>query len=212
MLHGNLDVLVSAGYFEGWAYDDQALAEPILVSVVDGDDLEVASGLAHLYRPDLVTAKCGLGWCHFRLKTEEPVSKLRKSSFRLLERTSGQTLCSLDRITYLEASDISFHSVEAVSESDPTIVRFIDELSGCEALLDKFIKTRGVDAFVRTAYVYVLGRPADAEGLALYGKLIRRTSISPFTMMQTLASSTEFHSRPRSLVAPNMVGFPFVCN
>jgi hypothetical protein len=212
MLRGFLDVLVSPGYFEGWAYDVDAPTEPVLVSVVEGEGTEVAFGFAHLYRRDLVAAKIGVGWSFFRLRTEASVMILRNSSFRLLERDSGEVLFHADKLKYLEVSDLPSDSVEEIIRHDPTIIRSVDQLAGCEDLFNGFIKLHGVDMFVRTAYVYVLGRPADSDGLALYGKLIRRGMVTPFAMLETLASSTEFRSRPRSLGAPNTAGFPFVWN
>jgi hypothetical protein len=210
MLHGHIDNLISAGYLEGWAYDDKSPTEPLVVSILNGDGLEIAFGLAHLYRADLAGAKCGIGWCAFSLRTKESISKLRQSSLRLIERNTAQPIFSVDTVNYFEGSDILLNSVKELAVFDPTSIKSVDELAGCQDLLDDFVKTRGVTAFVRTAYVYVLGRPVDAEGLATYGKLIRRGLVSPFTMIQTLATSTEFWSRPRFLSAPNTPGFPFV--
>lgn len=208
---GFIDLLVSAGYFEGWAYDNEAPFEPAHVAILDREGTEVACGLAHLFREDLVAAKFGTGWCAFRLRTTYSVSSLRKTSFNLIDKKSGGIIHSVDKISYGESSDRLLNNVADVVKIDPTCIESIDQLKGCQPNFDDFIKLRGVDAFVRTAYVYVLGRPADVEGLSLYRRLIRQGLVSPFAMIETLANSTEFRSRPRSLVAPNMVGFPFVC-
>jgi hypothetical protein len=64
---------------------------------------------------------------------------------------------------------------------------------------------------VRTAYVYVLGRPADAAGSDAYGNLIRKSFITPQSMIRALAASAEFQAAPRNLIAPNAAGFPFTC-
>jgi hypothetical protein len=212
MLRGHLDTLVSSGLFEGWAYDTGAPAEPLLVAIKDDQGLEVACGFAHRYRDDLVAANCGIGWCAFQLRTSESVSRLRRIPLLLIEKTSDQTIFAVRTIKYVEGFDERATSVEEVTALDPTVISSVDQLNGCGTIFDAFIKARGVDAFVRAAYVYVLGRSADAEGLALYGKLIRQALLSPYVMLRTLAESSEFRSRPRSLVAPNMLGFPFRCS
>jgi hypothetical protein len=209
MLRGHLDSLISSGMFEGWAYDTAAPADALIVSITDEGGAEVASGFAHRYRDDLVAANCGIGWCAFQLRTKESVSRLRKMPLRLVEKKSARVIYSVDSIKYVEGADERLTSLEEVGRFDPTVIQSVEQLSGCGSIFDVCIKARGVDAFVRAAYVYVLSRPADAEGLALYGKLIRQALLSPYVMLRTLAESSEFRSRPRSLVAPNMVGFPF---
>jgi hypothetical protein len=209
MTRGHLDGLVSAGFFEGWAYDEASPAKPSLVSIVDDDGAEVAAGFAHLFRADLAQANLGLGWCAFQLRTNDVISRLRKAAFRLIERNTGRLLHETSAIKYHEAGDRLLNSVADVAGLDPTCIRSVEELYGCHQLFNDFIKSRGVETFVRTAYVYILARPADPEGLSHYGKLIRRGAISPFMMLQTLSESQEFQSRPRLLAAPNVTGFPF---
>jgi hypothetical protein len=68
---------------------------------------------------------------------------------------------------------------------------------------------RGVEAFVRAAYAYVLGRPADASGLASYGELLRKSTLTPLQLLTTLTDCDEFRSRPRLLAAPITTAFPF---
>ena len=194
---------------EGWAYETDAPADPLVVAVTDDDGYEIASGLAHHYRQDLVEAQCGIGWCHFQLRTTGSVSRFRKMPLQLLARRTGDVILRVEQVPYAERLERTLNSIEDVVLSDPSACTSIDQLSGCDEIFDQFIKTRGVDAFVRTAYVYVLGRIIDAEGLALYGRLIRQRLLTPHTMMRTLASSDEFRSKPRSLIAPTMGGFPF---
>jgi len=213
MPRGHLDLLDSTGFYEGWACDDDKPTEPLSVSVVNPDDEEMASGHAHLYRPDLAAAKCGVGWCFFRLRSDQPVSRLRETPVRLFARQSRQVLFTTEKINYLERpKDFGIlNSVEEVAREDPTFIKSVDQLAGCQDLFDSFISLWGIDAFVRRAYVYVLGRPADVGALELYVGLIRNAFISPFTMIRTLAASAEFRSRTRTLVAPSAAGFPFLC-
>jgi hypothetical protein len=165
--------------------------------------------LAHLYRADLVTANCGVGWCAFRLRTDHSVGQLRISPLRLVECHTGSVIAETDNVNYAEDSDIPLETIADVVRTDPTCLSSIEQLSGCNPMFDDFIKSRGVDAFIRSAYAYVLGRAADIGGLAVYGNLIRKGMITPNAVIQTLANSAEFQTRPRSLLAPNMVGFPF---
>jgi hypothetical protein len=209
MLRGCLDTLSSVGTIEGWAYDTGAPADPLVVAVADDDGQEIACGLAHHYRNDLVEANCGIGWCHFQLRTAGSVSRLRKTPLQLLTKEAGDIIIRVERIAYSEAVERSLTSIGQVIWVDPSVCTSIDQLAGCDAIFEEFIKARGVDAFVRTAYVYILGRIIDAEGLALYGRLIRQRQLTPFGLLRTLAESDEFRSRPRSLVAPTMDGFPF---
>ncbi len=212
MLRGHLDALMSTGFFEGWAYDTERPAVAMEVAVSTTLGREVAAGLANLYRDDLVQAKCGMGWCAFRLIATDPVAELRNERFKLVERRSETIIAFPAAIKYVESGEESPVSIADLVRTDPTCLKSVDQLEGCGAVLEMFIKTRGVDAFVRTAYVYVLGRPADPDGLAAYGNLIRKSFISPQTMIRTLASSSEFQTASRNLVAPNAAGFPFMCN
>jgi hypothetical protein len=209
MLRGCLDALSSVGTIEGWAYDTEAPADPMMVAVTDDEGQAIASGLAYHYRQDLAEAQCGIGWCHFQLRTTVSVSRLRKSPLRLVAMKTGDLILAVERIRYDEAGERALTSIAQVISLDPSICASVDQLAGCEGIFNAFIKARGVDAFVRTAYVYILGRIIDAEGLALYGRLIRQRLMSPFGLLRTLAESDEFQSRPRSLVAPTMDGFPF---
>jgi hypothetical protein len=209
MLRGCLDGLSSVGTIEGWAYETDAPADPLVVAVTDDDGHELACGLAHHYRHDLVEAECGVGWCHFQLRTTGSVSRLRKMPLRLMARAAGDVILRVERIPYTEAVETTLTSIEQVIAFDPSVCISVDQLAGCDEMFDEFIKARGVDAFVRTAYVYVLGRIIDAEGLALYGRLIRQRLLTAFGLLRTLAESGEFQSSPRSLVAPTMDGFPF---
>jgi hypothetical protein len=145
----------------------------------------------------------------FKLRTEYSVSQLRIMPLRLVERHSTSFIHGVERVPYLEGSERIIDTPQNLQRHDPTMIDSVEQLSGCQTIFDDFIKARGVDAFVRTAYVYVLGRPANQEETALYGQLLRQALLSSYIMIRTLAESTEFRSKTRFLVAPNMMGFPF---
>lgn len=210
MLHGYLDALLSSGFFVGWAIDVERPWAPLEIAIVDEKDVELASGLANRHRQDLAAAAIGTGWCSFLLRADAPVSRLRNSTVRLIDRKTGTVVADAQKPRYAEGEAHALVSLAEVVANDPTTVASIDMLEGCGALFDAFLKALGVAAFVRAAYIYVLQRPADPGGLAHYGKLLRQGALTPYALIAELASSGEFKSRPRLLVAPTMPGFPFL--
>jgi hypothetical protein len=100
-------------------------------------------------------------------------------------------------------------TVADVVAADPTVLASISQLGGCEEVFARYLATHGVDAFVRAAYLYVLGRTADASSLETYGSMIRKSSLSALRLLEILSDNDEFRSRTRLLAAPNTSGFPF---
>ena len=208
MFRGHIDAVTSSGYVEGWAYDAKHPVGARLIAIYDGNGVERASGYAHRYRADLAAGGMGTGWCGFRLAMTG-TRKLRRSRFILVDRLTSAQLHPPHPIAFVEDGSSAITSIEALISSDPTMIDSIDQLSGCEEIFNAVISRRGVEAFVKLAYVYVLGRAADREGIATYGRLLRRAAMSPFTLLKILADSEEFRSRPRFLTSPNTSGFPF---
>jgi hypothetical protein len=210
MLRGHIDVLLSAGYIHGWAFDSDRPEKPLNVLITDKAGSIVASGLAHHYREDLVEAGCGVGWCEFRLRVSS-VSSLRRQALTLVEAQSRLEIARADKIAYQESGEIDVRSVEKLILTDPTMTYHVDQLKGCDGLFRNFIRERGVEAFVRAAYVYMLARQADPSGLKRYGRMIRTGALSPFALLGILADSEEFRSRPRLLGAPTAAAFALSC-
>lgn len=208
-MRGYLDSLTSSGYFEGWAYDPKTplLALPVAVLL---DGVEIAAGLAHRFRKDLMESNCGTGWCAFRLRVECDVGPLPHSTLILTEKVSHTELHVNQSIACIADIDMPVSTVDQVCSYDPTIIDGVWQLRGCEKLIMAYIRKHGVDQFVRMAYVYVLGRPADDGGLAQYGKAIRQATLTPVGVLEALADSDEYRSQVRELTAPNALGFPFV--
>lgn len=209
MLRGYIDIVTSDGYFQGWAYDTQTLLDPMLVSIfLDGGE-EIARGLARDYREDLVTARCGIGWCGFRLRTHQSISKLRGARLRLVDRRTSQVLFVAEGVRVAEANRRDMRTLDEVKAADPTVIASVDQLKGCGEVFQQFIRARGIEGFVRTAYAYTLARPVDGEGLKTYCRLLRSGSVSPETILKTLSESQEFRSTARDLGAPTGPSFPF---
>jgi hypothetical protein len=206
---GHIDVVTSSGFVEGWGFDEQRPDRPLLVSVVDSDDEEVALGFANHYRRDLAEARHACGWCHFRLRLTKPISLVRAAKLKLVAKISQDLLYGPQYVQYIECRDYVVSTITDLIAADPTVLYSMDQIDRCDEIFDKFIQAQGVEAFVRVAYIYVLGRSIDAEGLILYNRLIRQRRLTPCEMLQTLAASVEFRSRPRSLVAPTSASFPF---
>ncbi|MGJ4952579.1 DUF4214 domain-containing protein [Bradyrhizobium sp. HKCCYLS20291] len=208
MLRGHIDGLTSSGWVEGWAFDDASPLSVRAVSVFDSGGTEHATGFAHRYRPDLVAGKLGTGWHGFRLRLKS-AANLRRATLVLVDRQARRQLHVVEKPSVVSDGAAAISSVDVLLKTDPTMIGGIDELAGCEGVFNAVIGKRGVDGFVKLAYVYVLGRAADPTGISLYGKKLRRGEISPFALLKILSDSDEFRSRPRLLTSPVAPGFPF---
>lgn len=209
MSRGYLDAVTTSGHLEGWAVDDDQPCTPLHISVEQPDGMVLAEGYANRYRQDLCDAEVGIGWNAFRLRFEGPIESASRNTLVLRAHPSGEELHRVWQLPIREIEERPLTTVEDVAAADPTIVTEIDSLVGCAILFNDYIRAHGRDAFVRAAYLFVLGRPADPEGLALYGRLIRQSAITPYALLRILADSDEFRGRNRSLSAPNTPGFPF---
>ena len=209
MIQGYLDGITSSGYIDGWAFNREVPLVPLTVAVLDDKNREIAWGLAHAYRDDLALVGLAAGWCAFRVRTEASVTRLRNQELTLMERTTSTEICRRKSVPYLDSGDPAFLTIADVVAADPTTIESISQLRGCDQIFAQYLKAHGVNAFVRAAYVYTLGRAADPSGLATYGNMIRKNSFAPFQLLETLSDSEEFRSRRRLLAAPNTVGFPF---
>lgn len=208
-MRGYLDNLTSSGYLEGWAFDPKNPLKPLRVAVL-ADGVEIARGLAHRFRRDLMESDCGAGWCAFRLIVEGAVERLPQITLTLIERDTGTELHVNRSISCIVDAETRVDSLEVLCACDPTTLDGLWQLRGCERLVMAYIRRNGIEQFVRAAYTYVLGRPADDGGLLQYGKLLRQGRLTPVGVLEALADNDEFRSQPRKLVAPNALGFPFV--
>jgi len=208
MLRGHLDSITSLSFIEGWAFDTDKPATALEVSVL-WDGVEVAWGLAHRFREDLMLAGLALGWCAFRLRLEIPIEQAQTGSLRLLERSSSTELFVTKGLPYIPDAETALDTIEAVKAADPTVIRELSQLRQCDALLTEFIRVQGMDAFLNAAYAYILGRPADDAGRNNYSRAIRTAALSPVRVLQALGDSQEFRESGRMLAAPNTPAFPF---
>ena len=209
MLKGYIDGLGSSGYIAGWAFDSDRPLDPVTIGIRDQQQQEIGWGLAHLFRDDLSAAGCAAGWCAFRVRATASVRLLRHQALTLVDRASQAEIQRRFPVPYTEDSDGAVASIDALVSSDPTTIASVMQLKGCQDVFGSYLSTRGVSAFIRAAYVYALGRPADASGLASYGQKIRKNQLTPFQLLEILIDSDEFRSRSRLLAAPNTIGFPF---
>jgi hypothetical protein len=209
VLKGYIDGIGSSGYIAGWAFDSDSPLDPLTIGILDAQQQEIAWGLAHLFRDDLAGAGCATGWCAFRVRAAAPVSALRQQALTLVDRASREEIQRRFPVPYEEESDGAASSIEEIVSSDPTTVVSITQLRGCQDVFGGYLSNHGIDAFIRAAYGYALGRPADASGLSSYGQKIRNKLLTPFELLEILIDSDEFRSRSRLLAAPNTLGFPF---
>lgn len=208
ILRGHLDAVTTTGYVEGWAYDGAAVERPLHLQVLH-DGQPVASGLAHRYRTDLVDAGCGTGWCAFRLRVDGSIGRFRTGVTHLRDLQSGTAFCETWNLKVIADGGDQIGTVGALLDEDPTVAASIAQLRGCDDIFNRYIRMQGVEAFVRRLYSYVLNRPADAAGAALYAGHIRRATLTPFEVAAALADSDEYRSRRPTLIAPTSPGFPF---
>jgi hypothetical protein len=207
-MRGYLDNLTSSGYLEGWAFDPANPLKALRVAVL-ADGFEIARGVAHRFRKDLMESGCGTGWCAFRLMVEGSVEHLPRITLKLVERDSGGELHVNRSISCVVDAERAVDTLEVLCACDPTTLDGVWQLRGCERLIMAYIRKNGVEQFVRLAYTYVLGRPADDGGALQYGKLLRQGRLTPVGVLEALADNDEYRSQPRRLVAPNALGFPF---
>ncbi|QLH71659.1 hypothetical protein [Rhodopseudomonas palustris] len=208
VLRGQIEAVTSSGYVTGWACNLRRPCVARLVTILNDAGRECGHGFANYYRPDLVSAKIGTGWHGFRVRVE-PFATERSPPLTLVDRFADQQLCTVEPLEVGDDVVVEIESFEQLVAIDPTVVGSVDELAGCERVFDSVIGRDGVEAYVKRAYVYVLGRAVDAGGLALYSRKLRRREITPFGLIQILSSSDEFQSRPRLLTSPSATGFPF---
>lgn len=209
MLRGHLDAITRNGFAEGWAFDDAAPLGGLAVRLHGPEEEPLGEGLANLHRGDLAEVGFRLGWCAFRLRLARGPEELAGQRLTLRAAATGEAIAATDTWRVRDAPDGPLTSVEAVAAADPTTLRAVQQLSGCAPLLEAFIARHGLPAFLRAAYGYVLGRPADASGLASYERLLRLGAITPFGLLVLLAESEEFRREPRLLAAPTEPGFVF---
>lgn len=209
MIRGRLETLYSQGYVEGWAYDASNLARPVFVEARGPDGASIAKGLAIGYRESLARAKLAGGWCSFRLRTERPAEELRKVGLGLYDSASGERIYYADSVAYADGWAPEFEAGADGVSFDPFVIERVAQLSGLGEVFDAFIAKHGAEAFVRTGYVYILGRAADAEGLTLHLRMLGEKSLTPYGFLELLSEAQEFRMRPRNLAAPKAAAFPF---
>jgi hypothetical protein len=208
VLRGYIDSVTTQGYLEGWAFDTERPARPVAVSVF-WDDMEIAWGLAHRFRADLMAAVYGVGWCAFRLRLAVLISDVERAPLRLLERDTGIEIHRRTGLSVIEDTEPPWSTVAENLKADPTVIQGTWQLKQCEELFMEFISRHGIEGFLGAAYAYMLGRPLDAAGLDLYTRLIRQGTLLPGGVLTALEESEEFRSKPRALAAPSAHNFPF---
>jgi hypothetical protein len=210
MISGRLEKLFSEGYAEGWAFNSQSPHRPLSVEIRVSDGTVVAQGLANIYREDLASARLGLGWCAFRLRLAQPASELSLGALALHDKVSGLRIDFAAQMPCFPGNPHAGSRAEQVASFDPFVLSRISQLHACEDLFQQCLRARGPAAFVRTTYMYLLGRSADPESLELDAGLLEQGRLAPLQLMELIADTKEYRARPRELAAPNAPGFPFV--
>ena len=200
--------MTSSGFVEGWAYDTEAPSKPLILALFS-DGEEIARGVANRYRVDLMEAGIGTGWCAYRLRASGSVGRIRRSELSLSVIPAHDSLSQTGIPRLVEDTDVELTRLDEIASCDPTQIDSVEQLRGCVNIFADLISKAGVEAFVRAAYIYALGRGVDSTGLVLYSKLISEGQLLPFDLLQVLCESDEFQALPRILIAPTEPGFIF---
>jgi hypothetical protein len=209
MLKGYLDAVTSSGHIAGWAYDSESPLSALNVSIVANDGRELGQGLACRFREDLLNAGHAAGWCAFRIKLTHSTTGIRSFGLVVINREAHPSLVLHQAVPYVVSEEAPIRTVKDLVAADPTQIGSLDQLRGCDEIFNRFVKTQGIDAFVRTAYLYLLHRPADASGHAAYRKHLRSRKVGPYGLLLAIADSDEYRSRSRQHFAPTNPAFPF---
>jgi hypothetical protein len=209
MIRGHIDGITVNGFVEGWAFDDTDTLRALDV-VLEGPRKRVlAFGKAGLYREDLAEAALGYGWCSFRLRLLADSKSIVRRQIALVAKESREKICSTANVAVLTGEIESSGTITDCIAQDPTTLQNISQLRACDSLFRRMIQKVGLSAFVRHAYLYVLGRSADEQGVALYTQLIADGKMSPFSLLDELYRSDEFKASMRVLASPHSPGFVF---
>jgi hypothetical protein len=209
MIRGHLDALTAGGFVEGWAFDQEQPTRPLKIRVAGPEGEELALGHAHLFRADLANVDFGHGWCAFRLRLTQPVERVAAMAVSLRAAETDQELHPPSLLKLRDGPEPQGNTLARVVACDPRVVTSIEQLRGYGPVLQEFMERRGIPDFIRTAYLYVLGRPVDEHGIRSYAPLLNIGALTPFGLLALLAASDEFRSRPRLLTAPNTPAFAF---
>ena len=211
MLRGHLDSLTQSGFAEGWAFD-QAWPDLVLtVSIHREDGVELGRGFACAYRKDLAELDLRHGWCAFRLRLSEGAEALRGTRLILRDCASGAQIHDSSTWHVPDVVDAPCATLPQLAAQDPTVLRSLNQLSGCGALFAGFVARHGTAEFVRAAHGYVLDRAPDAAALDRHEELLRMGAVTPFGLLMLLAETEEFRARARArlLPSPSSPGFVF---
>jgi hypothetical protein len=207
-LEVHIDAMTSSGYIEGWAHYPDSPGVAVELSIMAKGRV-IGGGFANRYRWDLADIGCGLGWCAFRLRVEGAVSVLRRGPLVLLDVAQNASIEWAGPIAVIEDAELRPQTLDEVSQADPTVLFSIDQLRGCHALFERYLQTKGAEQFVRAAYVYMLSRPVDSDGLVNYVEQLRSGLLLPYGVLDAIHNGFEFRSAKRLLCAPTQPGFIF---
>lgn len=208
MLRGHVDAITDAGFIEGWALDDERPLDPLLL-IVAVADRTVAHGIANRYRWDLAEAELGTGWCAFRLALSVDSDQFDGKAISLREAGTGTVIWSGNAVSRVHDEEANPVNAEQLTRQDPTVIENIQQLKACRLVFSAFIAALGIDAFIRTACLYALGRAPTPDELTRYRPLLEAGPATPFDVMTALHDGRAEHDHPGVLLAPTEPGFAF---
>jgi len=205
----HLDAVTTGGFAEGWAFDRDNTAEPLLLRVLDAGGEEFGRGHANLHRTDLADGGLRHGWCAFRIRLTRTGDALRGTRLVLQDVATGTEVHASENWRVRDSKETPHGSIESVMAEDPTMLRSLRQLSGYAPVLAAFAERYGIPDFVRTACTFILGRLPEETVLQSYERLLANGAVTPFGLLAMLGESEELRAKPRLIPSPVHPGFPF---
>ena len=205
MFQGQLEYGHPPGVFGGWAFETAFPARPLALAILGPGGGELASGLAHLCREDLVARRRATGWCAFRLLSPTELAADAPGPFYLVAAQAHRVIHSLERLGPSRAEGPAISGLK-----DALALEAPWQLDACGEILDDFVRRRGAELFVRRAHIYALGRFAEVAEVERGRRALDSAASTPLEILLALTSSGEAAANRRPLAAPNAPAFPFV--
>ncbi|WP_093565602.1 DUF4214 domain-containing protein [Methylobacterium sp. 174MFSha1.1] len=208
MLCGKLTVVHGGVRLLGWACDTNKPSHPLTIAVTSEGKM-VARAVANQHSNEILQFGAPHAWCSFNALLAIEIKEGFEPYLTLRDYQTSRVLDGMKPILKADLPPSEIANIDDLVHSDPTTLRDIAELSTCGAIFEEFVRSEGEESFVAAAYVYILGRPADAGGLKSYSSRLREKKVTSYDLLRALANSNEFKSKPRLLSSPASSGFPF---
>jgi hypothetical protein len=205
-LEGAIDHFAPDMRIQGWARNIADQFAIIRVGIA-ADDRLVAIGKANRFRPDLFEKNVGHGWYGFALRPSRPLDWEGIGEFRLIDLDARMLIGSyrLPLPAKFNPPRVDLRQLNLIPNE---FLVDVGHLRGFAPLLEHYVAHYGSETFVDHAYCFVLGRPADDDGLRTYSRQIAGGQLRPVELLKILLDSEEARRSCRRLPSPQADEFP----